>query len=108
MGRKHKFYDLATIIRLRNCGLLDCFDGFNPKDEVDSTARMLTGHQHALVTGQAANLIENIINRGGSKEDLTDSIKYSLCCLDAKKYGLDLDDAQKKFRYHELCDKYSE
>ena len=107
MGRRHKFYDLATIIRLKKIGLLDCFDGFNPKDEVDSTTRTLTGHRHALVTGQAANLIENIINRGGSKEDLIDAIKYSLCCLDAKKYGLDLDDAQEKFRYHELREKYS-
>lgn len=108
MARKHKFYDLATIIRLRNSGLLEYLDGFSPKDEVEATGKMLTGHQHALVTGQAARLIECIMNRQGTKEDLIDAIKYSICCLDAKKYGLDLDDAKKKFRYQELCDKYLE
>ena len=98
MARKHKFYDLATIIRLRNSGLLEYFDGFSPKDEVEATGKMLTGHHHALVTGQAARLIECIMNRQGSKEDLVDAIKY----------GLDLDNAKEKFRYQELCDKYLE
>lgn len=91
--------DGTLTCRLIENEVINKLQPIQPKDEVDSTARTLTG--------QAANLIENIINRGGSKEDLIDAIKYSLCCLDAKKYGLDLDDAQEKFRYHELREKYS-
>lgn len=68
--------------------------------------RVKTGSPWRAVVGQAARLIEEMISRGGTKEDLLDAIKYGLCCLDANKYGLDLDDAQIKFRYQELYSKY--
>ena len=100
------YHDLATIIRLRRCGLLDCLEGFSTKDAVGATGRMLTASQQRIVVGQAARLIEEVITRGGTKEDLLDAIKYGLCCLDAQKYGLDLDQAQLKFRYQELYSKY--
>ena len=100
------YHDLATIIRLRRCGLLDCLEGFSTKDAVEATGRMLTASQQRIVVGQAARLIEEVITRGGTKEDLIDAIKYGLCCLDAQKYGLDLDQAQLKFRYQELYSKY--
>lgn len=108
MGRKEtlRFHDLATIIRLKKCGLMDCLEGFSTKDAVEATGRMLTGNQEMIVVGEAARLIEEVISRGGTKEDLLDAIKYGLCCLDAQKYGLDLDDAQIKFRYQELYFKY--
>lgn len=100
------YHDLATIIRLRKCGLLDCLGDFSTKDAVEATGRMLTASQQRIVVGQAARLIEEVITRGGTKEDLLDAIKYGLCCLDAQKYGLDLDQAQLKFRYQELYSKY--
>lgn len=103
---KNDFRDLVTIVRLRKCGLMDCLEGFSTKTTVKATGKMLTANQHRIAVGQAANLIEEIINRGGTKEDLIDAIKYSLCCLDAQKYGLDLTDAQIKFRYQELYSKY--
>jgi len=106
MGKTVKYYDLVTIIRLRRCGLLDCLEGFSTKDAVEATGRMLTANQQRIIVGQAARLIEEVISRGGTKEDLLDAIKYGLCCLDAQKYGLDLDDAQIKFRYQELYSKY--
>lgn len=108
MGKREAltFHDLATIVRLKNSGLLDCLEGFSTKDVVEATGRMLTANQQRIVVGQAARLIEEIINEYGSKDDLLDAIKYGLCCLDAQKYGLDLDDAQIKFRYQELYSKY--
>ena len=108
MGKREslKFHDLATIIRLKKCGLLDCLEGFSTKTAVEATGRMLTGNQELIVVGEAARLIEEILTMKGSKEDLVDAIKYGLCCLDAQKYGLDLDDAQIKFRYQELYSKY--
>lgn len=106
MGKTTKYYDLVTIIRLRKCGLMDCLEGFSTKTAVEATGRMLTANQQRIVVGQAARLIEEVISRGGTKEDLLDAIKYGLCCLDAQKYGLDLDDAQIKFRYQELYSKY--
>lgn len=106
MGKAVKYYDLVTIIRLRKCGLMDCLEGFSTKTAVEATGRMLTVNQQRIVVGQAARLIEEVISRGGTKEDLLDAIKYGLCCLDAQKYGLDLDDAQIKFRYQELYSKY--
>ena len=108
MGKREAltFHDLATIIRLRNCGLMDCLEGFSTKTAVEATGRMLTGSQHCIIVGQASRLIEEIMNEHGSKDDLLDAIKYGLCCLDAQKYGLDIDDAQIKFRYQELYSKY--
>lgn len=108
MGKREAltFHDLATIVRLRKCGLLDCLEGFSTKTAVEATGRMLTVNQQRIVVGQAARLIEEVITRGGTKEDLLDAIKYGLCCMDANKYGLDLDDAQIKFRYQELYSKY--
>lgn len=108
MGRREEltFHDLATIVRLRKCGLLDCLEGFSTKDAVEATGKMLTANLQRIVVGQAARLIEEVITRGGTKEDLLDATKYGLCCLDANKYGLDLDDAQIKFRYQELYSKY--
>lgn len=102
----NRFNDLVTIIRLKECGLIDYLDGFSTKTAVEATGKILTANQHRIAVGQAANLIDEIISRGGTKEDLIDAIKYSLCCLDAKKYGLDLTDAQIKFRYQELYSKY--
>lgn len=108
MGRREEltFHDLATIVRLEKCGLLDCLEGFSTKTAVEATGRMLTANRQRIVVGQAARLIEEIMNEHGSKDDLLDAIKYGLCCLDAQKYGLDLDDAQIKFRYQELYSKY--
>lgn len=108
MGKREAltFHDLATIVRLKNCGLLDCLEGFSTKTAVEATGRMLTVNQQRIVVGQAARLIEEILTMKGSKEDVLDAIKYGLCCLDAQKYGLDLDDAQIKFRYQELYSKY--
>lgn len=108
MGRREEltYHDLATITRLRKCGLMDCLEGFSTKDAVEATGRILTASHQRIVAGQAARLIEVMISRGGTKEDLLDAIKYGLCCLDANKYGLDLDDAQIKFRYQELYSKY--
>jgi hypothetical protein len=108
MGKREAltYHDLATIIRLRKCGLLDSLEDFSTKDAVEATGRMLTASQQRIIVGQAARLIEEVITRGGTKEDLLDAIKYGLCCLDAQKYGLDLDDAQIKFRYQELYSKY--
>ena len=100
------YHDLATIIRLRKCGLLDCLEGFSTKNAVEATGRMLTASQQRIVIGQASRLIEEILTMQGSRHDLLDAIKYGLCCLDAQKYGLDLDDAQIKFRYQELYSKY--
>ena len=100
------YHDLATIIRLRKCGLMDCLEGFSTKTAVEATGRMLTANQQRIVVGQAARLIEEILNVKGDRHDLLDAIKYGLCCLDAQKYGLDLDDAQIKFRYQELYSKY--
>ena len=108
MGRREEltYHDLATIVRLEKNGLLDCLEGFSTKTAVEATGRILTASHQRIVVGQAARLIEEMISRGGTKEDLLDAIKYGLCCLDANKYGLDLDDAQIKFRYHELYSKY--
>lgn len=108
MGRREAFtfHDLATIVRLKKCGLMDCLEGFSTKDAVEATGRMLTVNQQRIVVGQAARLIEQILNKKGDRHDLLDAIKYGLCCLDAQKYGLDLDDAQIKFRYQELYSKY--
>ena len=106
MGKVTKYYDLVTIIRLRKCGLLDCLEGFSTKEAVEATGRILTANQQRIVVGQAARLIEEILNKKGSRTDMLDAIKYGLCCLDANKYGLDLDDAQLKFRYQELYSKY--
>lgn len=104
MGRREEL--LATIVRLRKCGLLDCLEGFSTKDAVEATGRMLTANHQRIVVGQAARLIEQILNKKGDRHDLLDAIKYGLCCLDAQKYGLDLDQAQLKFRYQELYSKY--
>lgn len=106
MGKRLTYNDLVTIVRLKNSGLLECLNGFSTKDAVEATGRMLTGSQHCIIVGQAARLIEEIMNKHGSKDDLLDAIKYGLCCLDAKKYGLDLVQAQLKFRYQELYSKY--
>ena len=106
MGKTVKRYDLVTIVRLRKCGLMDCLEGFSTKDAVEATGKMLTFNQQRIIIGQASRLIEEILNKKGSREDLLDAIKYGLCCLDAQKYGLDLDDAQIKFRYQELYSKY--
>lgn len=107
MGKTTKYYDLVTIIRLRKCGLMDCLEGFSTKKaSVGSTGKILTAGQHRIAVGQAARLIEEILNAQGSREDLIDAIKYGLCCLDANKYGINLDEAQIKFRYQELYFKY--
>ena len=106
MGKAVKHYDLVTILRLQKVGLINYLEDFSTKDAVEATGRMLTADQQRIVVGQAARLIEEVITRGGTKEDLLDAIKYGLCCLDAQKYGLDLDDAQIKFRYQELYSKY--
>lgn len=106
MGKKLKYYDLATIIRMKRLGLIDFLKDFSPKNEIESTARILTAGQHSIITGQAANLIERILTVQGDQEDFIDAVKYSICCLDAKKYGLDLDQAQIKYRYQELYSKY--
>lgn len=100
------YHDLATIYRMKRCGLMDCLEGFSTKTAVKATGRILTGTQEMIVVGQAARLIEEILTTEGCREDLLDAIKYGLCCLDAQKYGLDLDDAQIKFRYQELYSKY--
>lgn len=108
MGRREEltYHDLATIVRLEKNGLLDCLEGFSTKTAVEATGRILTASHQRIVVGQAARLIEEILTTQGSREDLLDAIKYGLCCLDANKYGLDLDDAQIKFRYQELYSKY--
>lgn len=108
MGKTTKYYDLATIVRLRKCGLMDCLEGFSTKKASVgwSTGKILTAGQHRIAVGQAARLIEEILTMQGSKEDLINAIKYGLCCLDAKKYGIDLDQAQLHYRYQELYSKY--
>ena len=103
---KHDYYDLVTIMRLHKVGLLECLDGFSPKDEVDHTTHIMSAGAQAILVGQASRTIEKILSDQGSKEDLIDAIKYGLCCIDAKKYGLDVTDAQIKFRYQELYSKY--
>ena len=85
MGRREEltYHDLATIARLKKNGLLDCLEGFSTKTAVEATGRILTASHQRIVVGQAARLIEKMISRGGTKEDLLDAIKYGLCCLDA-------------------------
>ena len=100
------YYDLATILRLQKVGLINYLEDFSTKDAVKATGKMLTANQQRIVVGQAARLIEEILTMQGSRTDLLDAIMYGLCCLDANKYGLDLDDAQIKFRYQELYSKY--
>ena len=100
------YHDLVTIVRLQKVGFINYLEDFSTKDAVKATGKMLTASHQRIVAGQAARLIEEVISRGGTKEDLLDAIKYGLCCLDAQKYGLDLDDAQIKFRYQELYSKY--
>lgn len=106
MGKTVKYYDLVTILRLQKVGLINYLEDFSTKDAVEATGRILTANQQRIVVGQAARLIEQILNKKGDRHDLLDAIKYGLCCLDAQKYGLDLDDAQIKFRYQELYSKY--
>lgn len=103
---KNDYRDLVTIVRLNNSGLLDCLDGFSTKDAVAHSSKVMPKSQYYILVGEASRLIENVMNRGGTKDDLIDAIKYGLCCLDAEKYGLDTIDAQIKFRYQELYSKY--
>ena len=103
---KNDYRDLVTIVRLNNSGLMDCLDGFSTKNAVAHSSKVMPKSQHYILVGESSKLIENIMNNGGTKEDLLDAIKYGLCCLDANKYGLDITDAQIKFRYQELYSKY--
>ena len=103
---KNDYRDLITIVRLNHSGLLDCLDGFSTKDAVAHSSKVMPKSQHYILVGEASRLIENVMNNGGTKDDLINAIKYGLCCLDADKYGLDITDAQIKFRYQELYSKY--
>lgn len=103
---KNDYKDLVTIVRLNNSGLLDCLGGFSTKDAVAHSSKVLPKSQHYILVGESSRLVESVMNNGGTKEDLIDAIKYGLCCLDADKYGLDITDAQLKFRYQELYSKY--
>lgn len=103
---KNEYRDLVTIVRLNNSGLLESLDGFSTRDAVAHSSKILSKGQHYIMVGESSQLIESIMNNGGTKEDLIDAIKYGLCCLDADKYGLDITDAQIKFRYQELYSKY--
>lgn len=103
---KNDYRDLVTIVRLNNSGLLECLDGFSTKDAVTHSSKIMSKGQHYILVGESSKLIESIMTNGGTKEDLIDAIKYGLCCLDADKYGLDITDAQIKFRYQELYSKY--
>lgn len=103
---KDTYYDLVTIMRLHRVGLLECLEGFSPKDEITHTSSLLPVGKHRILVGQASRLIEKILDDRGSREDLLDAIKYGLCALDFVRYRLDPADAQIKFRYQELWTKY--
>lgn len=105
MGR-NDYHDLVTIVRLHRIGLLDCLEGFSTKDAVPHSSQVMSKGQHYILVGESSKLVEKILNDQGSKEDLIDAIKYGLCCLDADKYGLDITEAQLKFRFQELYFKY--
>lgn len=103
---RNDYHDLVTIVRLHKIGLLDCLEGFSTKDAVPHSSSVMSKGQHCILVGESSKLIEKILNDQGSKEDLIDAIKYGLCCLDADKYGLDITEAQLKFRFQELYSKY--
>ena len=62
-----------------------CDEGYYPK----------TAKAHNLVTGHATRLVYNVINRGGTDEEVRLALKYLLVCINSHKHKL----SPKKFGY---------
>ena len=44
---------------------------------------------HRRISTEAANLAKNVVNRGGTAEEVSLALKHLYVCMDAEKYGLD-------------------
>ena len=88
----------VTIFKLNDMNMFDFLIGFDPKKEIAPTHQQYTAGQQQRWMGEATKLIDAILFYKGKKDDLKDAIRYALCVLDCRKYGLDITDAMIRFR----------
>ena len=98
-----------TLTKLKSSGAFDFLGDFDPVKEVKSAHlddRKITERRHKIWMGQAVNILQATLTRGGTKEEVERAVKFAFVILDARKLNLSIDDAREKYGIDELREKY--
>lgn len=102
---KHATGTLWGIWEMRK--YIDFLKGFSTLTDVDKIQPMtgLTHHQYQLLVGRAAKTVyATLLN--GTKEEIERAIKFAFITIDAEKHLLDVQQANEKYGFEELEQKY--
>lgn len=62
--------------------------------------------KHNMITGQALNIAKHVMEKGGQKSEVFNSLIYLSICIDTRKYILNWSKAYWDFGISELLEKY--
>lgn len=87
---------------------IDFLQDFDPRCDVEHIhpGESLGPDRHRLLLGRAARTLWNVMQRGGTEEELIRATKFALIAVDAEKHLLDTEQAKVKYGFRDLESKY--